>query len=109
MDLGWFPEDLMGPVIFKWKSRVLYIVGILLLVNFLARHVISYRRMRVFRGSFWASVTQLWLFQKTAKGIANTEVRKITEKYGKSYFALSRAVVTIIGCSLHAVRLTRCH
>jgi hypothetical protein len=67
-----------------WKSVALIVVAIWF-ASFIVRHVVSYRRLRAFDGPFWAAVTQLWLFQKTAQGVVNTEMRKITEKYGK-YF-----------------------
>jgi hypothetical protein len=96
MDLLSFPTDRFASVNLEWKSSIIYVVGVLFLVNFIVRHVISYRRLRAFRGPFWASVTQLWLFQKTAKGIVNTEMRKVTEKYGKYFVSFCEALETAI-------------
>jgi hypothetical protein len=79
-------NDRLHSLSIEWKSVALIVTGIWF-ISFIVRHVISYRRLRAFDGPFWAAVTQLWLFQKTAQGVVNTEMRKITEKYGK-YFRL---------------------
>jgi hypothetical protein len=79
-------NDHLHSLSLEWKSVALIVTGIWF-VNFIIRHIISYRRLRAFDGPFWAAITQFWLFQKTAQGVINTEMRKITEKYGM-YFQL---------------------
>jgi len=97
MDFFSFPTDHFASAVFEWKSTIIYVVGVLFFINFIVRHVISYRRLRVFRGPLWASVTQLWLFQKTAKGVVNTEMRKVTEKYGKYHLPFCITFAIVIG------------
>jgi hypothetical protein len=75
-------NDRLDSISVDWKVISLCLFS-LWFISFIVRHVISYRRLRAFDGPFWAAVTQFWLFQKTAKGVINTEMRKITEKYGK--------------------------
>jgi hypothetical protein len=83
MDILSFLTDRFASVNPEWKLGTIYVISVLFFVSFIVRHIISYRRLQAFRGPIWASITQLWLFQKTAKGIVNTEMRKVTEKYGK--------------------------
>lgn len=65
-----------------WQN-VLVVVGVYIVVDFVVRSVVSYRRLSAFKGPFFASISQLWLAAKTFKGGLNIEFAKVIDQYGK--------------------------
>ena len=65
-----------------WQTIFSLCVLAFLIVH-ISQSILSYRRLRAFKGPLWASLSQTWLAHQTITGGLYLTLRDVSEKYGK--------------------------
>ena len=63
-------------------SFIIAVIVSLITVAFAVNRIISYRRLRQFKGPFWASISNFWLAKATLDAAVNVKTEEVTRKYG---------------------------
>jgi hypothetical protein len=74
-----FGEKLEG--VPEWRT-IIVTATLVLVIVYLYQSVVSYRRLRNFKGPFLASFSLTWLAWKTVPGTLYLTLRDASEKYG---------------------------
>jgi hypothetical protein len=57
-------------------------IVLLLLFAYTINTIVTYRRLRHFKGPFWASISKLWLFKRDLGGRAHLDMEEMCKIYG---------------------------
>jgi uncharacterized membrane protein len=63
-------------------SYIIPVIASLIAVAFALNSVISYRRLRQFKGPFWCSISSFWLAKVTLAGAVHVNTEEVISKYG---------------------------
>ena len=63
-------------------SFIIAVIASLITMAYAVNKIISYRRLRQFKGPFWCSVSGLWLAKATLDAAVNVKTEEVIRKYG---------------------------